>query len=390
MHQRMDELRGGGKLMKTLRSTVLLSAIALVFTLVVMVPTPAEALTAQQKRALLLKKKKAAAAKKARAARLAKIKARQAAAKAAENESQDSEESEAVATDSSESSQAVEPESVVASAGRSSALSEGSSGAYASSAERSALVSSDRELERQPSASSGAPYALQIVAGPRAFGRNLSWNDDLFQRMVGYRVLPAMALGVSANWYPLAHVTEGVLSNFGLTGSFDTSVGLGTRSLSGVYGTSFTAFEGGLQFRLPFNGWQLGAVAAYGQHNFKFQAATARTDLPPDVSYGNVRTGLFATFELLRSLDLNLQGSYLFVLNPGMIRSQEYFPRASVGGIDIGAGVDYRFTKSFGVGVSAGLRRYFYDMRSQPGDLNVAGGAVDQYPTAQFRILYRL
>jgi hypothetical protein len=145
-----------------------------------------------------------------------------------------------------------------------------------------------------------------------------------------------------------------------------------------------------LQYRIPFDGWQLGATAAYGSQSFAFKADAVRTDLPPDVAYSSVRTGLFSSHQLGQSFDLNFSANYLFVLNPGMIRSEGYFPRASVGGIDLGAGLDFKFSKALGIGVSGGLRRYFFNMNSQPGDPNVAGGAVDQYPVGQLRIIYRM
>jgi hypothetical protein len=252
--------------------------------------------------------------------------------------------------------------------------------------------SSDDAIASARSEPKGAGLAaLQIAAGPRAFGRILRWNDDLFQRMVGYQVAPAFAMGLTLDWFPAAHFTSGVLANIGLTGSYDMALGLGTRSADGVFPTQATGFDVGLQFRLPFNGWQLGAVGAYGQQNFAIGNAPAvRSTLPPDVAYNFIRAGAFGRFSLTSALELSLNAEYLLVQSSGMIGSADYFPRASAAGVGAGLGIDWYFSRAFGVGLSGGIRRYFFNMNSQPGDANVAGGAIDQYPVGMFKILYRM
>ena len=81
---------------------------------------------------------------------------------------------------------------------------------------------------------------------------------------------------------------------------------------------------------------------------------------------------------------------YLLIRGAGMITSAQYFPRATAGGINASLGLSYAITPAIGVAATANLRRYFFNMHSAPGDPMVAGGAVDQYPSATLSAVVRL
>jgi hypothetical protein len=87
-------------------------------------------------------------------------------------------------------------------------------------------------------------------------------------------------------------------------------------------------------------------------------------------------------FSLHASLD------YLKVLSAGALTSTT-FPHASANGLDAALGAGYEIGRTFELQASASLRRYGFDMRSQPGDRVVAGGASDQYLSMVFGIAYR-
>ena len=114
----------------------------------------------------------------------------------------------------------------------------------------------------------------------------------------------------------------------------------------------------------------------------------ASGDLSPNVHYQVLRAGLGARAALSSRLSLRASLDYLDVLSAGALTSTT-FPRASANGLDVTAGVGYGIGRTFELQMSAAMRRYGFDMRSQAGDAFVAGGASDQYLSMAFGIAYR-
>ena len=56
-----------------------------------------------------------------------------------------------------------------------------------------------------------------------------------------------------------------------------------------------------------------------------------------------------------------------------------WFPRATGNGLDAGAGITLQATPWLAFHARVDLRRYFFAMNPEPGDMWIAGGATDQY-----------
>jgi hypothetical protein len=65
-----------------------------------------------------------------------------------------------------------------------------------------------------------------------------------------------------------------------------------------------------------------------------------------------------------------------------------HFPHATVGGMDVGAGVRVSLPRNFALSLSGQYQRYFYDLRPQPGDPYIAGGALDEFAVGELALAY--
>jgi hypothetical protein len=81
-------------------------------------------------------------------------------------------------------------------------------------------------------------------------------------------------------------------------------------------------------------------------------------------------------------------GAYLPVLSTGAVAGR--FPRATEGGLEVHAGAAYLVARHVEVSLGAGYTRFYYALRPEPGDPNVAGGALDQMPRASLGLAYLL
>ena len=111
--------------------------------------------------------------------------------------------------------------------------------------------------------------------------------------------------------------------------------------------------------------------------------------VPPDVEYKFVRLGVDGRVHVQRAL-LGAHFGYRRIRDAGEIQQANWFPRSSVGGVDAGVLGGYEIVR--GVDLIAGFdfRRYFYSMNPEPGDPNIAGGALDEYIAGWGGIEYRM
>lgn len=220
--------------------------------------------------------------------------------------------------------------------------------------------------------------ALEVGIGVRAFSRQLRYTDDIFDQLREYELGSAPAAFGWLRWYPASHFTKGVAAHFALVGLYER--GFATKSkISGgeEYETSMSEWQVGLRGRIPFLPHELGIQATYGTHAFQVDDDPL-APLVPDVKYRFIRIGVDGTARISRVI-IGAGFGYRIVTDPGPIKSDFWFPRASVGGVDVGVFGGYEIVK--GVDILAGFdfRRYFYDMNAKPGDTWAVGGARDEY-----------
>lgn len=238
--------------------------------------------------------------------------------------------------------------------------------------------------------------ALDVALAARVFSRDLTYNDDLFAQLDTYSLGAAPAAALELKLYPLAFSSqEGVAPHLGVEGTYEQLFATDSERESGESIDTIANFWFlGVRGRLPIDEHALSVGLGYGQQSFSFGESddppAGELSIPavPDVDYKFIRAGLDfrVSYGKLSAL---FEGHYLHVLDSGEIEDL-YFPRSSVAGIEAGIELGYAFMSPLEVRLGADMRRYFYDLKSKPGDSPVAGGAVDQYLATELAIAWRM
>lgn len=226
------------------------------------------------------------------------------------------------------------------------------------------------------------PPAFQLAAGLKILRRDFSYKDDIFGQMRPYSHRGAPVLSMEAHWYPGAHFTDGAAANLGLDFRAEVGVALESADSSGVeYPTDTSAWSLGARYRIGFGEHELAPLIAYGTHSFQIDAASADNPKPevPDVDYDFVRLGMEGRFQILDVLAIRARLAWLHVTSAGEIESEVWFPRLSLNGAELSAGIGYAIAEDFEVRADLEMRRYFYTMNPEPEDPWIAGGALDRY-----------
>lgn len=238
--------------------------------------------------------------------------------------------------------------------------------------------------------------ALEVGSGGAIFSRHLRYNDDVYGFLREYTLPAAPEATMFLRAYPGAFAGPGIGEVFGLELRFDRSFGVESERQNGVrFPTVQRVLEVNALARLARGGHELVGVVGYGHHAFELRRAEPSApdlDNVPDVpstGYGYVRLGVEGRAVLHDRVALSLAASYLFVLDAGGIEDDVWFPRAQTGGMTAGLGVVVAIVCGFEVRLDLEYRRYFLDMRVQPGDPHIAGGALDQYTRTSLRGVYR-
>jgi TolB-like protein len=248
--------------------------------------------------------------------------------------------------------------------------------------------------EEEGDGGGGKFVALDASLGPWLFSRNLSYTDNIFNQVRGYSVFPAFGFAADLTWFPGAHFSDGFIAHLGLTGAFQTSFGLNSSAEGSTaeFPTSAQAYSIGLVGRIPLGALEILPSLSYGNQSFEIDHANAVTPKPaniPNVSYEYLRIGAGARFTIDEKWAILGSLGYRFVMSAGEIED-DYFPRLSVGAIDLEVGAAYRIVAGFEVRLTLDMQRYFMSMNPEPGDAYVAGGAIDQWFGATLSAAYRL
>jgi len=221
------------------------------------------------------------------------------------------------------------------------------------------------------------PSALEGVLAIRAGTRNYRYSDDLFGVLRAYRMGVTPAAFGSLRWYPIAHFQGGPLAHVGITASYEQAFLIQSEANGKKYSSTSKEWTLGLRGRVPVAPLELGLEVAAGEHVF---AIDDDPNLPliPDVDYRFVRLGTDAR---ARFGAFSLGGSFGYrrISDSGAIQTRQWFPRLEVAGLDTGLFVGHSPLAHFDVLVGVQYRRYWFSMKPEPGDRNVAGGALDSY-----------
>jgi hypothetical protein len=254
-----------------------------------------------------------------------------------------------------------------------------------------------------PPGAAGSRPAFDVSVGVRGFSRSLTYHQAAAgTSLFPYHLRVGPALAVDAIAYPIAPFSRGKLAQLGLEAHVEKAVGVDSvidpmpsYPTGATFVTDSHEYRGGLRYRIP-----LGAgsevdlpIVEIGQRVFEIKdgGGADRTSLAlPNVAYLYARGGLEARVQLRWGLSVIAGGGYRYVFNRGGAIADDYFPRLRVQGVDAHLGAGVAVMRTLEVRASVDFSRYFYDMRSQSGDLYLAGGAVDQYLSATIAAAFTL
>lgn len=235
------------------------------------------------------------------------------------------------------------------------------------------------------------PPPLAMSVGFAVVNRAFTYNDDIFGALVPYHLPAAPVVTGALEWFPGGHADLGALAGLSVRVETEVTVGLESVGSDGaVFGTDLWSLGAGLRYRLRIDDVELRVDAAYRAHVFTIHQA-GETQPPPDVPNLEIhafRAGGGLRWDVGAGLFFFGSGAYLAPLALGEIASEAWFPRATAGGVEAELGLGVRVDDVELRGFFA-MRRFFYDMRSEPGDDRVAGGAVDEYLSGVLELTWR-
>jgi hypothetical protein len=230
---------------------------------------------------------------------------------------------------------------------------------------------------------------FQVEVGGSAVGRHFDYNDGLSNNLRSYNVLPAAMFSVGVEVFPLAGAS-GILRDVGLTGSYARSLFLESSIASGSNtGTVESAYAVGIRVRIhPWgdDGPLIGVSDEYAVQSFVFDSVGSPVDgQVPSVDYQANRAAVDVRVPLGKFALLAGAG-FRAVLSGGEVESR--FRSPTVQGIDGELGASLTVASGWEMRVVLDYERYFYAFEPAPGDVYVAGGALDQFFGARLALAY--
>ncbi len=172
----------------------------------------------------------------------------------------------------------------------------------------------------------------------------------------------------------------GKVGNFGLEAEIEQGLGISTPSSGGSFSNTVHEYAGGFRYRVPFATtddvfFSLGL----GEEAFTFNGPNRSSLATPDTIYHYTRLGTGMHVTISDGIGVSFGGGYRYISNRGGSQiSQDFFPHLTVAGADADIVARYALSGMFEVRAGLQWRRYWYAPHSQPGDLVMADGAVDQ------------
>ena len=261
---------------------------------------------------------------------------------------------------------------------------------------RSTVVSPDStataevETTARPRTGGRSTDPVFVAVGFSLQNRDFSYNDDAFDSLRPYELSAGPAIAGEVRWYPAGHFTDGFLTHIGIESRLRYLVGVTSEDSGGEqFNTSSVDVYGGVRGRLPLGAHEVGLGLGVGSHSFDVDVPEEGPALP-GVSYTYLRAGADGRVALPADLQLYLGAAWRQVFSSGDIGGDEWFPNASQGGIDATLAVGWNFLWNLEARLGAEYTRYFFSLNPELGDVNVAGGAVDQYISGTFELVLSL
>jgi hypothetical protein len=241
----------------------------------------------------------------------------------------------------------------------------------------------------QPAASDRGPSLLRFGAAIEAGSRHFAYVDRLTPTLRPYDLFAAPLASVRIEALPLARSASPVLSGFGVAAEYSRAFGVSSADAAGTpVSTTWQAFHADVREMVAIGPAVLaGGHAGFGIVDFTFDGSLGAGAELPSAGYRFARAGLDGRVRL-GDFSVYAGASYLVVLSTGAMGS--LFPRESTGGVDAVAGLLWPIARHFDLSFALAYTRFFYSFNPQPGDSNVAGGALDEMARASLGLAYSL
>jgi hypothetical protein len=220
-----------------------------------------------------------------------------------------------------------------------------------------------------PARTSSMP-ALRAAVGPRGFSRSFAWGTGASPALAGYALGFGPALGVDAQWFPAAHVTDGLVSNFGVAFTGDFSLGVVSRVDTSRFGTQATRIRASAVYRQAVLGSRAELDAQVGVASQSFTIAqvsmndgSARPNIP-SVAFVGPRVAAGGRMRVYGSIEADATLGFQYVVGKGELASATYFPNTTAVALDASLGASLKLLPNISARVGVDVSRYFLTLHA--------------------------
>ena len=218
----------------------------------------------------------------------------------------------------------------------------------------------------------------RVAVGLASLRRTYNYRDDLFDQLIEHRLSFAPAYTFEAQWFPFTHGSPWLVDT-GISAVGFLSPGLSANQNDVNFPSFMWDGKVGIRHHRALASATLMIDAHYGRHVFSIgDTNDVAKPLLPSVKYQYAEVGIGGEVPFYSRLSLLVNVGYRFLFGLGEIKSQSYFPQASAMGVLARAALRYPLLSAWDVSLGARLVRYGFDLKPEPGDPLIAGGAVDQ------------
>ncbi len=255
--------------------------------------------------------------------------------------------------------------------------------------EPKAALKPDQELGGSDDEAFGRRERLRLAGGHTEVGvsvsagvgsRRFTYSDPIgkLPRPYNLGAAPMASFGLEA--YPLATGNVPVLRDLGFVGHLSRAFAVDSKTPDGAkLQTSWTRFSGEIRERLIVPGPHTLELGIYGGADASYFVLSANAKvaaLLPTARAASLRFGFDARLLVASRLSLLVGGAYLDTTSPGEIYDRFRHPR--VAGVDGDFGCRVALMPGFDAELTGRYTRYFATFKPVVGDVNVAGGALDE------------
>ena len=246
----------------------------------------------------------------------------------------------------------------------------------------------DADAPASPDSSDSARSLLRMGVAIEAGSRHFAYVDRLTSTLRPYDLFAAPIVALRVEAVPFARSTSPLVEGLSLSGEYARAFGISSADSAGTaVETTWQAFHADLRESVAITPTvRAGPHAGFGAIDFSLGDLGTGSELP-SVGYRFVRAGAHGLLTL-RDFSVYAEASYLAVLSTGALGS--LFPRESAGGIAASAGLLWPLGRHLDLGFELAYTRFFYSLHPEPGDPNVAGGALDEMARVALGVTYRL